>query len=109
MGKGAPAYTRGLQGHRLFSERRAVRFNEPDPPGLRVYPGQYCRRVWTERQGRVGTLLQVSMGSASELDYHLLLAHDLGLLRDKEYEQLQTQAVEVKRMLSSLIVSLRRR
>jgi four helix bundle protein len=49
------------------------------------------------------------MGSASELEYHLLLAHDLGLLRDKEYEQLQAQAVEVKRMLSSLIVSFRRR
>jgi hypothetical protein len=40
------------------------------------------------------------MGSASELEYHLLLAHDLGLLRDKEYEQLQAQAVELKRMLS---------
>jgi len=60
-------------------------------------------------KAELGRFLQVSMGSASELDYHLLLAHDLGLLRDKEYEQLQTQAVEVKRMLSSLIVSLRRR
>jgi len=59
-------------------------------------------------KAELGRFLQVSMGSASELEYHLLLAHDLGLLRDKEYEQLQAQAVEVKRMLSSLIVSLRR-
>ena len=60
-------------------------------------------------KAELGRFLQVSMGSASELEYHLLLAHDLGFLRDREYEQLEGQAVEVKRMLSSLIVSLRRR
>jgi len=43
------------------------------------------------------------MGSASELEYQLLLAHDLDYLRNPEYERLSTQAVEVKRMLSSLM------
>jgi four helix bundle protein len=46
---------------------------------------------------------------ASELEYHLLLAHDLAFLGDAEYRALEGQVVEVKRMLSSLIVSLRRR
>ncbi len=58
-------------------------------------------------KAELGRFLQVSMGSASELEYHLLLAHDLGFLEDTGYQQLEAQAVEVKRMLSSLIVSLR--
>jgi hypothetical protein len=47
--------------------------------------------------------LQIAMGSASELEYQLLLAHDLDYFRTPEYEHLATQAVEVKRMLSSLM------
>ena len=47
------------------------------------------------------------MGSASELEYHLILAHDLGMLRMEDYERLSTEAVEVKRMLASLLQKLR--
>ena len=49
------------------------------------------------------------MGSASELEYHLILAHDLGHLTDSDHIRLDTLAVELKRMISSLIVSLRKR
>jgi four helix bundle protein len=51
----------------------------------------------------MGRFLQIAMGSASELEYRLLLAHDLDYLRNPEYERLATQAFEVKRMLSSLM------
>jgi len=68
-----------------------------------------CRRLWQNWQGRVGPLSPSLMGSASELEYHLLLAHDLGFLRDAEYLPLQARAVGLKRMPSSLIVSLRKR
>jgi four helix bundle protein len=47
--------------------------------------------------------LQFAMGSASELEYQLLLAHDLDYLRNRGYERLANQVVEVKRMLSSLM------
>jgi len=57
----------------------------------------------------LGRFLQISMGSASELEYHLILAHDLGHLTDSDYIRLDTIAVELKRMISSLIVSLRKR
>ncbi|HXD33485.1 MAG TPA: four helix bundle protein [Pyrinomonadaceae bacterium] len=46
--------------------------------------------------------LQIGMGSASELEYHILLAHDLSYLQDLNYYPLQTGVVEVKRMLTSL-------
>ncbi|MGB7149969.1 MAG: four helix bundle protein [Terriglobales bacterium] len=57
------------------------------------------------RKGNIemGRFLQIAMGSASELEYQLLLAHDLDYLRNPEYERLSAQAVEVKRMLSSLM------
>ena len=51
--------------------------------------------------------LQISMGSASEPEYHLLLAHDLALLADLDHKRLDSQAVELKRMISSFIVRLR--
>jgi len=51
--------------------------------------------------------LQIAAGSASELEYHLLLAHDLNLLQKPDYERLSGKSVEVKRMLASLMQRLR--
>ena len=61
------------------------------------------------RTGRaeLGHFLQVAMGSASELEYHLLLAHDLRILSDSEYTSLDSQVVELKRMLGAFIGKLR--
>jgi len=51
--------------------------------------------------------LQIAMGSASELEYHLILAHDLGYLNDSDFEQLTGAVSEVKQMLASLIKKLK--
>jgi four helix bundle protein len=51
--------------------------------------------------------LQMAAGSASELEYHLLLARDLDLLKIADYQRLSVEAVEVKRMLASLMQKLR--
>ncbi len=51
--------------------------------------------------------LQIAMGSASELEYHLLLARDLNMLCITAYEPLATETTEIKRMLASFIVKLR--
>jgi len=51
--------------------------------------------------------LQIAAGSVSELQYHLLLARDLQLLKAVDYERLSEKAVEVKRMLSALLRKLR--
>jgi four helix bundle protein len=50
--------------------------------------------------------LQISAGSASELQYHLLLARDLGLLAPSIYVQLEHDVSEVKRMLYSFMQKL---
>src|SRR5881397_551154 len=43
----------------------------------------------------------IAMGSASELEYHLLLARDLKLIKPKDHEELSQRTVEVKRMLTA--------
>ena len=48
----------------------------------------------------------ISMGSASELECHLLLAHDLGCLDTRDYRELSQRTEEVKRMLSTFITKL---
>lgn len=55
-----------------------------------------------------GRFLQIAMGSASELEYHLLLAKDLGFLEEAAHQQLANRVIEVKRMLTSLIQRVRR-
>jgi four helix bundle protein len=51
--------------------------------------------------------LQIAMGSASETEYQLLLSHDLGFLTKAQYDQLNTDVTEIKRMLASLLKTLR--
>jgi len=51
--------------------------------------------------------VQIAMGSACELEYHLLLACDLKLLKDGNYEDLSREVIGTKRMLASLLVKLR--
>ena len=55
----------------------------------------------------LGRFLQIAMGSASELEYHLLLARDLSLLPEQAYNQLNLEVTEVKRMLTSFIQKLK--
>lgn len=51
----------------------------------------------------LGRFMQMSMGSASELEYLFLLSHDLSFLPAAESSQLTSQVVEVKRMLAAFI------
>ena len=57
--------------------------------------------------GRLGNselhrFLQISCGSASELEYHLLLAKDLGYLSPTEHRTANNELLEMKRMLVAL-------
>jgi four helix bundle protein len=51
--------------------------------------------------------LQIAMGSASEVEYYVLLAHELDYLDGSQYEILSSKVTEVKRMLSSFVQKLR--
>ena len=46
------------------------------------------------------------MGSASEVEYHLLLAKDLELMTAKDHQALSQRATELKGMLAALLQEL---
>jgi four helix bundle protein len=50
---------------------------------------------------------QISMGSATELAYHLILAHDLNYIDDTQYNTLSSELDEIRRMLYSFLRRLR--
>ena len=56
------------------------------------------------RSGRreFGQFLSLALGSASELEYHVLLVRDLGLIDAKAHERITAGVLEVKRMLTGL-------
>src|SRR5579859_161646 len=51
--------------------------------------------------------LYIAMGSASELECHLLLARDLGFLSEADAEKLVSELSEIKRMMTGLIKKLK--
>lgn len=51
--------------------------------------------------------LYVSLGSACELEYHLLLASDLAFLAKADYHRLRDSVIQAKQMLAKLIARLK--
>ena len=60
------------------------------------------------RQGdtELARFLGIAAGSASETEYQLLLAHDLGYLAEPDHRDLDAQVNDVKRMLNAFIQRL---
>jgi hypothetical protein len=46
------------------------------------------------------------MGPASELDYDLLLSHDLGFMAGDEFTSASAKLIEVRKMLTSFLNSV---
>ena len=49
----------------------------------------------------------ISMGSASELEYLLILAHDLGYLTENAFQSMTNDLVEIRKMLNAFIQKLK--
>ena len=69
-------------------------------------PSNIAEGCGREGERELGRFLSIAAGSASEVEYQLLLAHDLNLLDDDKHRQLDAQINEVKRMLNSFIGKL---
>ena len=69
-------------------------------------PANIAKGCGRSGDAELGRFMLISMGSASELEYHLLLAGDLGFLDTQDYEKLSQSTKEVKRMLSTFITRL---
>ncbi len=63
-----------------------------------------CGRYGDKDRAR---FFNIAMGSASEVEYQLMLSRDLEYLERTTFEELNGLVIEVKKMLSSLISCLR--
>ncbi len=70
-------------------------------------PANIAEGCGRNSEAELARFLEIAMGSAAELEYHLLLSLDLNLLAQLEHEKLNAQVVEVKQMLTSLIKRIR--
>jgi len=105
------------KGHHLALEiyKATARFPKDEMYGLTSQIRRACVSIpanIAEGCGRNGDaelarFLQIAMGSASELEYHLLLSRDLGLVDAANYEQRAQETTGVKRMLTSFIQTLK--
>jgi four helix bundle protein len=94
--------------------RLSASFPRPETYGLtsqvRRASSSICANL-AEGCGRDGDaelarFCSIARGSASELEYHLLLARDLHLLPDSDYKRLDKETTEIKRMLTGLMQKL---
>ena len=50
----------------------------------------------------MGRFVRISLGSATELEYHLMLSHDVGFLSASPYRCLSAQVLRIQGMLAGL-------
>jgi four helix bundle protein len=62
----------------------------------------YGRRTSNE----LARFVRVAMGSASELDYHILLCRDIGLMSSDAFSISTAKLTEVRKMLTSFLQSV---
>ena len=72
-------------------------------------PANIAEGCGRNAEGDFLRFLHIASGSASELEYHLLLAYDLHLFDQEAYQRLSDEVCEVKRMLAALVQTVRTR
>ena len=70
-------------------------------------PANIAEGCGRDGEAELARFFQIALGSANELEYHLLLARDLRFMSKEQFESLATDVNEVKRMLYAFIRSLR--
>jgi four helix bundle protein len=70
-------------------------------------PANVAEACGRDGSAEFGRFLKIAMGSASETEYHLILARDLDYIERGTWEQLNAHTIEVKKMLAALILKLR--
>ena len=103
--------------HQLTLKIYQVTANFPQDEiyGLRSQIRRSCASIPTniaEGCGRpgdadFGRFLGIAMGSASELEYLLLLSKDLNFIKESDYQVLNSEIIEIKRMLGSFITKIK--
>jgi four helix bundle protein len=63
-------------------------------------PANIAEGCGRDTQSELARFVHIASGSASELEYHLLLARDLGFIEESAYKELDSSVNEIKKMLA---------
>ncbi len=80
--------------------------NQIRPAALSV-PSNIAEGCGRETQKDHAHFLQIALGSATEVDYQLLLAKDLNYLEINQYLEMNDKIDKIKRQLANLIKKVR--
>ena len=103
MGKSSRAYSRRLQGYRKFPREELYGLTSQLRRSAASIGANIAEGCGRRSDGEFARFLQIARGSASEVEYHLLLARDLGILPANEYVSLNKRVEEIERMLTSFV------
>ena len=70
-------------------------------------PANIAEGCGRDTRADLARFLQIAVGSASEVEYHLLLAKDLGFINSDVHAELQAEAIRVRKMALSYIAKVR--
>jgi four helix bundle protein len=90
----------------VFPGREAYSLTDQTRRAAASIPANIAEGCGRETNAELRRFLYIAMGSASELDYHLLLARDLSYLDAAVYQRLNDELDIVRRMLNALIQKL---
>jgi four helix bundle protein len=107
MEKGACLDARGVRATREFPRQEEYGLTSQMRRAASSIPANIAEGCGRGGNAELARFLQIALGSASELEYHLILAHDLGYLEKESFERLTAETTEVKRMLTGLRRRLR--
>lgn len=103
MGESARFGIGDLSSHSAISARRTVRIDQSDARCSASIGANIAEGCGKRSNAEFQRFLQIASGSASELDYHLLLARDLKLLMDTDYDRVVKELSVMRRMLTALL------
>ena len=70
-------------------------------------PSNIAEGCGRDSQAELTRFFKLAMGSSSELEYQLILAHDLNYIDEKAYQDFLSELSEFRRMLNAFIQKLK--
>ncbi len=105
------AHELALDIHRTFGKKI-----KSDDAGIRhealraamAIPTNLAEGCWRSGRDELATSADLAIGSATELEYQLIVAHDTGLIGDEDHARLTESTVNVRKMLFGLTRAMRK-
>lgn len=99
------AYTLALEAHRVATGIRGAEYLSLKSQIIRAansIPANIVEGRGQESPKEFARYLRIAINSTSELEFHLIMAKDLRVIRDSNFSSLLTKLVQVRKMLHGL-------